>query len=237
MAPEPHNQILAALSPSDLKLLNPHLKNLVLRQGDVLLEQDSHMKHFYFPTEGMVSLVAMNQDGGSVEIAAIGREGIVGAALADGTGTAPMTAIVQVAGHGAQIGAEQFHAAVRASGTLRAVLGHHNEALLAQIVRSVACNSQHTVEARMCRWLLIVHDRVDGDVLHLTQEFLGQMLGTQRTTVNVTARTLQKAGLIKYSRGRITVVDRAGLEESACECYAIGRKHFDRLMSLSPALD
>ena len=115
------------------------------------------------------------------------------------------------------------------------MLGHHNEALLAQIVRSVACNSRHTVEARLCRWLLIVHDRVDGDNLELTQEFVTQMLGSERTTVAVTARALHAAGLIKYSRGHVTILDREGIEEAACECYGMGRKHFDRLMSLRPA--
>lgn len=235
MAPEPRNHILASLSPSDLGLLAPHLKKVVLQQGDVLLEEETHIENFYFPTEGMVSLVAALEDGRSVEVAAIGREGVVVAAMTNGTGTAPMTAIVQVAGNGSRIEAGKFHEATRASLTLRTMLGYHNEALLAQVVRSVACNSQHSVQARLCRWLLMVADRVDGDSLNLTQEFIGQMLGAERTTVTVTARALQAAELIKYSRGHVTIIDRDGLEEAACDCYDIGRKHFNRLMSLRPA--
>jgi CRP-like cAMP-binding protein len=235
MAPQARNHILAALPPPDLKLLAPYLTKIALRQGHVLIEQGAQMDHFYFPAEGMVSLVAVLESGGSIEIAAIGREGIVGAALADGTGEAPMSAIVQVAGQGLKIAAGKFRAAVQASAKLREVIGHHNEALLAQLVRTAACNAQHSVESRMCRWLLMVQDRVEGDTLALTQEFLGQMIGTQRTTVTVVARSLQNAGLIKYRRGRITVLDREGLEEAACECYEINRRHFERLMKLRPA--
>jgi CRP-like cAMP-binding protein len=232
MAPVPRNYMLASLSSSDLALVEPHLKTIALPQGDVLLQQDVHMAHFYFPTDGMVSLVAVLEDGGSIEVAAIGREGVVGAALANGTGNAPMTAIVQVAGNASRIEAGKFHEAARESATFRGVVAHHNEALIAQIIRTVACNGKHVLEARLCRWLLMVRDRVDGETLNLTQEFLGQMLGVQRTSVNLAARTLQEAGLVTYSRGRITIIDRAGLEEAACECYAIGRKHFDRLVSL-----
>lgn len=232
MAPERHNYILASLSSSDLSLLGPHLKDVPLKQGAVLLEEEARIEHFYFPTEGMVSLVTRIEDGRSVEVAAIGREGVVLAALTNGTGAAPMTAIFQVAGNASRIEATKFHEAVRASATFRSLLSYHNEALLGQVVRSVACNSQHTVQARLCRWLLIVADRVGGDTLNLTQEFIGQMLGAERTTVTVTARALQAAGLIKYSRGRVTILDRDGLEEAACECYSIGRRHLDRLMSL-----
>jgi CRP-like cAMP-binding protein len=226
------NQILLALAPSDMKLLAPHLKNTLFEQGNVLLEQGQRITNIYFPGSGMISLVIVMEDGTSIEAAAIGKEGIIGPTLANGTGTTPMQAIVQVAGKGSYIKAEHFYAAVHKSERLRALIGQHGEAMLAQIVRTVACNAKHMAEARLSRWLLMVHDRVDGDTIHLTQEFLGQMLGVQRTTVTLVARALQTAGLIKYRRGHIEVVDREGLEEAACECYEINRRHFDRLMSL-----
>jgi CRP-like cAMP-binding protein len=232
MASDSRNQILSALSPADLILIKQHLTNTLLEQGHVLFEQDQFIKHFYFPYEGMVSLISPLEDGRSIELAAVGREGVVGAALAGGTGHAPMTAIVQVAGKGSRIEVEYFHAALNESASLRAVIGHHSEALLAQVARTVACNAMHSADARLCRWLLMVHDRLDGDALHLTQEFLAQMLGVQRTTVTLVARSLQTAGLIKYHRGHIEILDRNGLEDAACPCYSINRRHFDRLMSL-----
>jgi CRP-like cAMP-binding protein len=229
-----HNQILAALSPPDLKLLSPHLKNITLDQGTILLEQGERIKHVYFVSDGMISLVTVLEDGGSIEAAAIGREGIVGAALADGTGQSPLRGVVQVAGKGLRIDVDHFHAAVHKSERLRAIVGHNSEAMLAQVVRTVGCNAKHSADQRLSRWLLMVHDRVEGDTLKLTQEFLAQMLGVQRTTVTLVARALQTAGLIKYRRGRIDILDRQRLEETACECYKINRGHFNRLMSLRP---
>jgi CRP-like cAMP-binding protein len=232
MALDSGNLILSFLSPSDLTLLTPYLTNTSFEQGLILFEQDQHIDHFYFPFEGMVSLVALLEDGSSIELAAVGREGLVGTALANGTGQSPMTAIIQVAGKGLKIGADHFHSALLKSADLRAVVGHHTEALLAQLVRTVACNAMHAAEARLCRWLLMVRDRVDSDIIQLTQEFLGQMLGVQRTTVTLVARSLQTAGLIRYRRGYIEILDRDGLEEAACDCYEINRRHFDRLVSL-----
>jgi CRP-like cAMP-binding protein len=230
---EMHNRVLAALSPSDLKLLTPQLKSCSLDHGTILLEQGEGIDHVYFPDSGMISLVAVLEDGGSLELAAIGLEGTVGPALANGTGEAPMRAIVQVPGQGSRIATEHFDAALQKSARLRDVIGHHSEAMLAQVVRTVACNAMHPAEARLSRWLLMVHDRVEGNTIHLTQEFLGQMLGVQRTTVTLVARSLQTAGLIKYRRGRIEIVDRTGLEEAACECYELNLRHFNRMMSLS----
>jgi CRP-like cAMP-binding protein len=235
MALASRNHFLSSLAPSDLKLLSPYLINTVFEQGLVLHEQDHQIHHCYFPSEGMVSLVAVLEDGSSIELAAVGREGIVGAALANGTGQAPMRAIAQVAGKGSRIEVAHFHSALLESASLRSVIGQHNEALLAQLVRTVACNATHPAEARLCRWLLMVRDRIDSDVIQLTQEFLGQMLGVQRTTVTLVARSLQSVGLIRYRRGHIEILDRDGLEEAACECYEINRRHFDRLMSLRPS--
>jgi CRP-like cAMP-binding protein len=232
MSQDSKNQLLAALSAADLKLLTPDLKAMTLTQGIVLLEQGQRIDYCYFPSSGMVSLVSILKDGSSIEVGAVGHEGVVGVALADGTGEAPVRAIVQVAGQGARIPVNKLQAALDKSYALRRIIDHHSEALLAQIVRTVGCNAMHAAEARLSRWLLMVHDRVEGNTIRLTQEFLGQMLGVQRTTVTLVARSLQNAGLIKYRRGRIDVVDRKGLEEMACECYETNRKHFDRLMSL-----
>jgi CRP-like cAMP-binding protein len=229
------NQVLLSLDLADLKLLTPHLKSVVLEQGKVLFDQGQQIDQFYFPDSGMISLVCSVEDGGTVEIGAIGLEGLVGSSLADATGQSPLCAIVQVAGRGSRMPAAQFRSAMEKSPSLRKVVEHHHEALMAQIVRTVACNAMHPAEGRLSRWLLMVHDRVEGDTLRLTQEFLGQMLGVQRTTVTLIARALQNAGLIKYRRGRIDVLNRDALEEAACECYAINRKHFERLMALPQA--
>lgn len=235
MSPDSRNQILLSLSSPDLKLLAPHLSNTALVQGKVLLEQDQLIDYVNFPSVGMVSLVAAMKDGGTIELAAVGREGVVGPTLAEGTGQSPIRAVVQVSGEGSRMKAGHFNAAVRGSETLRGMMSHYSEALMSQVVRTVACNARHVAEARLSRWLLMVHDRIDGNALHLTQEFLGQMLGVQRTTVTLTAHTLQTAGLIRYRRGHIEILNREGLEETACECYEINRRHFDRLMSLRPA--
>jgi CRP-like cAMP-binding protein len=229
---EQQNQVLLSLDPADLKSLTPHLKSMVFEQGKVLFDQGQNIDHFYFPDAGLISLVCSVEDGGTVELGAVGHEGLVGSSLADGTGQSPLQAIVQVAGRGARIPAAQFRAAMEKSASLRKLVEHQNEALMAQIVRTVACNAMHPAEGRLSRWLLMVHDRVQGDTLRLTQEFLGQMLGVQRTTVTLIARALQNAGLIKYRRGRIDVLDREALEEAACDCYEISRKHFERLMAL-----
>src|SRR5258708_21446535 len=229
------NQLLLALSKFDRKLLQPYLRKTLVQQGLILYEQDHQIQYCYFPTEGMVSLVAVLEDGSSIELAAIGREGVVGASLAHGTGQAAMRAIVQVAGKGWRIEVGKFHSALLQSASLRAVISHHNEALLAQLVRTVACNARHPAEARLCKWLLMVRDRIDSDVIQLTQEFLGQMLGVQRTTVTLVARSLQSIGLIRYRRGYIEILDRDGVEEAACECYEMNRRFFSQLLALRPA--
>jgi CRP-like cAMP-binding protein len=235
MSQDLKNQLLTALPRAELELLMPLLKPMALVQGTILLEQGQEIEHCYFPNSGMISLVSVLEDGRSVEVGAVGYEGVVGAALADGTRQAPMQAIVQVAGQGFRLAIKQFHAALEKSHSLRRAIDHHSEALLAHVVRTVACNAMHPAEARLSRWLLLTQDRVEDDTIRLTQEFLAQMLGVQRTTVTLVARSLQTAGLIKYRRGRIDILDRDGLKEVACECYKVTYKHFDRLLSLKLA--
>jgi CRP-like cAMP-binding protein len=171
------------------------------------------------------------QSGASVETATIGRAGVIGASAGLGAPSTFARAIVQLPGTAAWLSAAQFHAAANQSQGIRDLIVRYNDLLLAQIQQSVACNALHALEARLCRWLLQTHDCMDGDVIPLTQEFLGQMLGVRRTTVTIAARLLQSAGLIRYRRGHIQVLDRKALEDIACECYAVVRKNADKVFS------
>ena len=177
----------------------------------------------------MVSLVAVMQSGATVETATIGRWGIIGASAALGAKSAVARAVVQLPGTAAWISAAHFHAAAGQSAAIRDLVVRYNDILLGQIQQSVACNALHAMEARLCRWLLQTHDCIDGNAIPLTQEFLGQMLGVRRTTVTIAARLLQGAGLIRYRRGLIHILDRQALEEIACECYAATRSKAEKL--------
>jgi len=179
----------------------------------------------------MVSLVAVMQSGATVETATIGRGGVIGASAGLGARSTFGRAIVQLAGSAAWLSAAQFHAAANECQAIRDLVVRYNDLLLAQVQQSVACNALHALESRLCRWLLQTHDCVDGDAIPLTQEFLGQMLGVRRTTVTIAARLLQSAGLIRYRRGLIHIVDRAALEEVSCECYAVVRHNLDKKCS------
>jgi CRP-like cAMP-binding protein len=223
------NRFLAALSPHDFSLLAPHLRTTTLERGVVLHDVGEEIEHVYFPHTGMVSLVAVMQNGATVETATIGRGGVIGASAALGARSTFGRAIVQLPGSAAWLAASQFHAAANDSQVIRHLVVRYNDLLLAQVQQSVACNALHALESRLCRWLLQTHDCVDGDAIPLTQEFLGQMLGVRRTTVTIAARLLQSAGLIRYRRGLIHIVDRAALEEIACECYAVVRHNLDKV--------
>ncbi len=200
-------------------MIQPWLTATVLKQGALLQEADEPIDGVYFPHSGMLSLLAVMTDGAAVEIAMVGRESIAGAMAGVGLNKATARTVVQLPGHGSRISVPHFRNAVSRSDTLRDLIIRHNEALLAQVQYTAACNSLHTVEARLCRWILQTRDRADSDELPLTQEFLAEILGVRRTTVTIVAQTLQKAGLIRYRRGHIQIVDRAALEESSCECY------------------
>jgi CRP-like cAMP-binding protein len=182
----------------------------------------------------MVSMVAVMQSGATVETATVGRGGIIGASAALGARWTFGRAIVQLPGAAAWLSAAQFHAAANECQAIRDLVVRYNDLLLAQVQQSVACNALHALEARLCRWLLQTHDCVDGDAIPLTQEFLGQMLGVRRTTVTIAARLLQSAGLIRYRRGLIHVLDRPALEEIACECYAVVRHNLDKVFPAPP---
>ena len=224
------NRLLAALPPVDFALLAPFLRETPLARGTVLHEPGDLIEQVYFPFGGMVSLVVAMRSGETVETATIGREGELGTGVALGSRRAIGTAIVQLSGTAARVTSAQFEVAAGRSGAIRDLATCCNDLLIAQVQQSVACNTLHDAEARLCRSLLQTSDHVGSDMIPLTQDFLSQMLGVRRTTVTIVARILQSAGMIRYRRGQIQIVDRAALEESACECYRSIRQLTDRLL-------
>lgn len=223
------NRLLAALPPADLALLTPHLKDMALEQGAILQEQGERIDQVYFAHEGMISLLAVMQQGDAIETATVGREGAVGSLAGLGTRRSHTRAVVQVAGTASRITAARFCKAAGESPAIRDTIVRYGEMLLIQVQQTAACNALHDVEERLSRWLLQARDRVDGNTIRLTHEFLSQMLGVRRPTVTVVARMLQDAGLIRYHRGHIEIVDRQGLEARACECYAVIRRQIDKV--------
>src|SRR6478735_2463509 len=212
------NWLLAALDPADFAALEPHLTVVDLTLKQVLYEAGDPIRYAYFPHHAIVSLVNVLEDGNTVEVALFGRGGVVGLLSALVTREAFGRYIVQMAGTASRIAVEPLNEVRNAHPKLRQVIASYGEVLLAQTFQILTCNAVHPVEARCCRWILMMHDRAEQDTLSLTHEFLAEMLGVQRSTVSMVARTLQETGLIRQSRGSITVIDRAGLEEAACEC-------------------
>ncbi|HYF54877.1 MAG TPA: Crp/Fnr family transcriptional regulator [Salinarimonas sp.] len=231
------NRLIASLKPQDLSVLEPFLDPVLLSRGEVLFEPGDDVVATYFPAAGtMASLVVPMADGRAVEAASIGREGAVGGIVSAGNKPAFARAVVQMPGTALRIEAARLDEAKDRSKTLRDLFARYADALLAQVLQSVACNALHTIEQRYGRWLLMTQDRVGGSELELTQEFLSEMLGVQRTTVTAAARTLQDRGVIQYRRGRITILDRPRLERLSCECHETVRRHYDRVMPAVPAL-
>jgi CRP-like cAMP-binding protein len=224
------NRLLAALEPPDFAALEPHLESVTLAVGQVLYEPGDIIRHAYFPHNTVISLVNVMEDGGSVEVGVFGREGVMGLLSALVTREAFGRYVVQTSGTASRIPFERLNEVRNTRLGLRQLIMNYGEALLAQTFQTVSCNAVHVVEARCCRWILNMHDRSDQDTLPLTHEFLSEMLGVQRSTVSVVTRTLQTAGLIRQSRGGITITDRAGLEEATCECYGKIRRVYERLL-------
>ncbi len=213
------NLLLASLSNSDFAIVQPWLSAMALKQGTLLQEAGEAIESVYFPHSGMLSLLAVMTNGIAIELATVGRESAAGAMAGVGLNQAIARTVVQMPGHGSRISTQHFFNAVSGSDSLRDLVIRHNEGLMAQVQYTAACNSLHKLEARLCRWILQTRDRADSDDLPLTQEFLAEMLGVRRTTVTIVAQLLQQSGLIRYHRGHIKIVDRAGLEKSSCECY------------------
>ena len=212
------NLFLAALPARELAALTPLLRPAELPQGQVLFEPGERPADVLFIESGMISLLTPMQDGNAVETATLGREAIVGALAALGLHHVHTRAVVQIAGSGHRMRVADFRAAVDKSRLLRQMVLLSSELTLAQTQQTAACNAIHSAERRLCRWILQVRDRIDSDVIQLTHDFLAQMLAVRRPTVSLIARQLQDAGLIRYRRGRVTIVDRPGLEKMACEC-------------------
>ena len=226
----PRNRLLAALPPEALARLLPRLSPVALSLRQVLYPPDAPIDAAYFPESGMVSMLANLDEGAQVEVGVIGREGMVGTPLLAGAETSFAECMVQLPGAALRMGAGAFRAELEANPPLRARLLRYNEALQAQVMQTAACNGRHGLEQRLARWLLVARDRAEGDELPLTQDFVAMMLGVHRPSVTVTAGILQRAGLIRYASGHITLLDRPGLEAAACECYGAVRQRFAALL-------
>lgn len=233
-AKDPHNpsknRLLTALPVEEYERLLPKLESVSLPVKQVLYEPNKPIEYVYFVNHGVISLLNIMEDGTIVEIATVGNEGMVGLPVFLGGDTIPCRAFVQLPGDAIRMKADVFKYLVNQGSPLHGLLQRYTQALFNQVAQSAACNRVHSIEERCSRWLLMTRDRVNSDDFPLTQEFLSQMLGVRRPSVSVVAAILQKAGLIRYSRGKITILDRLGLEASACECYAIIKQEFDRLL-------
>ena len=225
------NRLLRALSPADYLLLEPDLKDVFLEQDVVLFEPGDQLEFVYFPHSGISSVLAVMQDGQTVETATIGRAGVVGGVSGFGPWRAVARTTVQVPGTAARISGARFRAAVRRSDPLAALVLRCGQSILAQIQQTAACNALHDVDERLCRWLLLTRDQVDTDVIPLTQDSLAGMLGVRRPTVTLAISKLQAKGVLAcLERGRLKIIDRRGLEQAACECYRELRSHSDQLV-------
>ena len=213
-------------------MLKPHLKEVELQQGAILQEQAERVDYVYFPHEGIVSLMAVMKQGEAIQTATIGREGAIGLLAGLGPRRSHTRAVVQVAGQAARVASSQFRKLAVENQPIRDLIARYGEVLLIQVNQTAACNALHDVEERLSRWLLQARDRVDDNKIRFTHEFLSQILGVRRPTVTVVAKMLQEAGLIRYHRGQIEIINRQGLEARACECYAMMRKE---ISSVSPA--
>ena len=232
MSQQSPNRILNALPQNIFVAVDRNLKQVDLRFGDVLAESVQPVDRVYFPTAGVVSLVVEMKVGDMIETAMVGRDGVANATAALDGKVSLHKAIVQVAGQASAIAPDSLRSLTDEFPPFRSILIRHEQVVLAQAQQSAGCNASHTVEARMCRWLLRLRDLTGSDELKLTQEFLAQMLGVRRTSVSLVAGTLQKAGFISYSRGTIRLLDAGQLEQGACECYETVKGHYERLLTM-----
>jgi CRP-like cAMP-binding protein len=223
------NGILASLPKAEIARLAPHLSFLDLPVNQTLQEPNVEVTHAYFLESGMASVVVEMADGNTVETGITGKEGLVGFSILLGTNSMPTRTFIQIPGTGYKIKAKRLKEEFENSGTLRKRTNSYIQGHLMQTGQTAACNRLHDIAERLARWLLMCHDRMESDNFSITHEFLGHMLGTPRSTVTVAAGILHKTGLVEYSRGKINVCDRQGLEKAACECYGTIRKEFDRL--------
>jgi CRP-like cAMP-binding protein len=239
--PTPHsptqNHLLAALPAAEFERLSDHLELVPMPLGEAIYESGGRLQHVYFPTTSIVSLLYVLENGASAEIAVVGNEGILGISLFMGGETTPSRAVVQSAGYGYRLKALLLKQEFNRAGPMLRLLLRYTQALITQMTQTAVCNRHHSVEQQLCRWLLLSLDRLSTDSLTMTQELIANMLGVRREGVTEAAGNLQRAGLIRYRRGRIEVLDRPGLEKAVCECYGVVKLEFDRLLSDIPRGD
>lgn len=228
--PLAQNRLLAALPPDVLERLRPHLEPVSLALGQVIYEAHDNLSHVYFPTNAIVSLLYTMESGSTAEMGIVGCDGVVGIAVFMGGDTTPNRAVVQSAGHALQLKRESFRAEFKRVGDLHRLLLLYTQALLTQMSQTAVCNQLHSVEQRLCRNLLLSYDRQGSEELLMTQELIANLLGVRREAVSIAAHRLQEAGLVRYKRGRVTLLDRPGLEAVVCECYEVVKTECDRLL-------
>lgn len=224
------NHLLAALPTAEFERLAPHLEQVAMPLGEVLYESGGKLPHAYFPTTAIVSLHYVMENGASSEIAGVGNEGVLGVSLFMGGNTTPSRAIVQTAGHGYRLKARLLIEEFNRAGPLMRLMLRYTQALMTQMSQTAVCNRHHSLDQQVCRWLLLTLDRLPSNELNMTQELIAGMLGVRREGITETAGNIQREGLIHYRRGHISVLDRPGLESRACECYAVVKQEFDRLL-------
>jgi CRP-like cAMP-binding protein len=224
------NRLLAALPPHEFERLKPALQEISFSLGQVVYEFGGHLDYVYFPTTAIVSLLYTMENGATAEMGLTGNDGVVGIALFMGGGTMPNRAVIQSSGGALRMPAKVLQDEFARGGKFQGLLLRYTQALITQISQTAVCNRLHSVEQQLCRWLLLSHDRVPADELVMTQELIGDMLGVRREGVTLAAGRLQAEGAISYVRGHITILDRAKLEQSVCECYKVVKDEFDRLL-------
>lgn len=230
------NSLLGMLPKEELDRLMPHLERVTLTLGQSVCESGEQMSHVYFPIDSIVSLLCVMENGASTEIAVVGYEGVVGVSLFMGGETTPSRAIVQSAGHAYRLKGHLLKNEFYRAGPMQRLLLRYTQALLTQMAQTAVCNRHHSVDQQLCRWLLLSLDRLPGVKLVMTQELIANMLGVRREGVTESAGKLQRAGLISYNRGHITVLDRPGLEARVCECYSVVKDEYDRLLNHSTVM-
>lgn len=224
------NHLLGALSDAERDRWSPHLESVEMPLGTVLYESGAPLAHVYFPTTAIVSLLYTMEDGSSAEIAIVGNEGLVGVSIFMGGQSTTSRAVVQSGGHGYRLRAGVLMDEFNRSAPVMHLLLRYTQALITQMSQTAVCNRHHSLDQQLCRWLLLSLDRLQGNQLVMTQDLIANMLGVRREGVTAGARKLQKAGLIRYARGRITILNRTGLEGRTCECYAVVRREYERLL-------
>jgi CRP-like cAMP-binding protein len=224
------NYLLAALSAAERERVFPHLQLVTMPLGKVLYESGDVLRHVYFPTDSIISLLYVLADGASAEISVVGNEGLIGIALFMGGETTPSRAIVQSAGHAYRLIGQHLKDEFHRNGDMQLLLLRYTQSLITQMCQTAVCNRHHSVDQQLCRWLLLSLDRLSSNQLTMTQELIANMLGVRREGVTEAAGKLHRLGVIRYARGQITVLDRPKLEQLCCECYAVVKKESDRLM-------